>query len=106
MGITLSHSAQTPKPDRNHQLELDPESRYIATFSTHVGLYCYKRLIFGLNTAAEAFQHTVQEVIAGIPGARNVPGDIICFGSNQAGRDRTLDATLHRLHSSELTVHV
>ena len=88
-----------------HQLELDPESIYITTFSTHVCLYRYKRLIFGLNSAAEVFQHTVQEVIAGIPGARNVPGDINCFGSNQAGRDRTLDATLHRLHSSELTVN-
>ena len=26
-----------------HQLELDPESRYITTFSTHIGLHRYKR---------------------------------------------------------------
>ena len=30
-----------------HQLELDEESRYITTFSTHVGLRRYKRLLFG-----------------------------------------------------------
>ena len=95
------------KTDRRsgyHQLELDPESRYITTFSTHVVLYRYKRRLFGLNSAAEVFQHTIREVIAGIPGAKNVSGDIICFGSNQAGHDRTLDAPLHRLHSSGLTV--
>ena len=51
------------KTDRRsgyHQLELDPESRYITTFSTHVGLYRYKRLIFGQNSAAEVSQRTIQ----------------------------------------------
>ena len=88
-----------------HRTELDPESRYVTTFSIHVGLYRYRRLIFGLNSAAEVFQRTIQEVIAGIPGARNVSDDIVCFGSNQAEHDRALDATLHRLHSSGLTVN-
>jgi hypothetical protein len=39
-----------------HQLELEPESRYITTFSTHVGLRRYKRLMFGINAASEIFQ--------------------------------------------------
>ena len=30
-----------------HQLELEPESRYVTTFSTHEGLYRYKRLNYG-----------------------------------------------------------
>ena len=68
-------------------------------------MYRYKKLVFGLDSAAEVFQHTVQEVIAGIPGARNVSDDVICLGSNQAELDRALDTTLHRLHSSELTVN-
>ena len=58
----------------------------------------------GLTYAAEVFQHTIQEVTAGNHGARNVSNDIICFGSNQAEHNRALDATLHRLHSSGLTV--
>ena len=39
-----------------HQFELSPESRNITTFSTHVGLRRYKRLLFGINSAAEIFQ--------------------------------------------------
>ena len=34
-----------------HQLELDERSRYMTTFSTHVGLYQYKRLNYGMNAA-------------------------------------------------------
>ena len=36
-----------------HQLELEPESRNITTFSTHIGLRRYKRLMFGINAASE-----------------------------------------------------
>jgi hypothetical protein len=32
-----------------HQLELHEDSRYITTFSTHIGLYRYKRLNFGIS---------------------------------------------------------
>ena len=42
-----------------HQLMLKQECRYITTFSTHVGLYSYERLNFGINSAAEVFQHTI-----------------------------------------------
>ncbi|XP_054745936.1 uncharacterized protein K02A2.6-like [Anastrepha obliqua] len=34
-----------------HQLELDEESREITTFITHKGLFRYKRLMFGINSA-------------------------------------------------------
>ena len=32
-----------------HQLELHPDSRHITTFSTHTGLFRYKRLRFGIK---------------------------------------------------------
>jgi hypothetical protein len=35
-----------------HQLELDPSSRYITTFSMHSGLFRYKRLNFGISSAS------------------------------------------------------
>ena len=36
-----------------HQLELDLSARNISTFSTHIGLYIYKRLNYGTRSAAE-----------------------------------------------------
>lgn len=44
-----------------HQIELEEQSRYITTFTTHVGLRRYKRLNFGISSAAEIFQETVSE---------------------------------------------
>ena len=55
-----------------HQLELAPESRHITTFSTHVGLRRYKRLMFGINAASEIFQNAVEEMLTGLPGCRNI----------------------------------
>jgi hypothetical protein len=88
-----------------HQLDLHPDSRYITTFATHRGLYRYKRLIFGVNAAAEIFQHTIQSVISEIEGARNVSDDIIVFGKTKEQHDRALNQTLEKLHSSGLTIN-
>jgi hypothetical protein len=67
-----------------HQLELAPESLYITTFSTHKGLRRYTRLPFGVTSAAEVFQATIQQILEGIPGARNISDDIIIYGSDQS----------------------
>ncbi|CAB4028117.1 Hypothetical predicted protein [Paramuricea clavata] len=50
-----------------HQLEVDEASRYITTFSAHVGLFRYKRLNYGTNAAAEIFQYTLQTHAASRP---------------------------------------
>ena len=80
-----------------HQLELDESSRYITTFSTHVGLRRYKRLLFGVNAASEIFQNTLASILADIPGVRNLSDDIIVYGATQEDHDRALRATLQRL---------
>ena len=55
-----------------HQLELDPESRYITTFTTHLGLRRYKRLNFGISSAAEVFQNAIQTALSGLTGVCNM----------------------------------
>ncbi|CAB4024520.1 Hypothetical predicted protein [Paramuricea clavata] len=62
-----------------HQLELDPKSRHITTFSTHIGLYRYKRLNYGTNSAAEIFQYTLQTQLQGLIGVKNVADDQLSF---------------------------
>lgn len=49
-----------------HQLELNPESRQITTFVKHKGLYRYKRLLFGVSSASEQYQHEISTALAGI----------------------------------------
>ena len=43
-----------------HQIELEQQSRTITTFITHKGLYRYKRLMFGISSAPELYQYTIQ----------------------------------------------
>ena len=89
-----------------HQLVLHPSSRYITTFSTHVGLYQYKRLSFGINAAAEVFQHEIQTVIEGVPGVINISDDIAVFGVDQASHDKALKSVLERLRNAGLTANL
>ncbi|XP_046858634.1 uncharacterized protein K02A2.6-like [Xenia sp. Carnegie-2017] len=88
-----------------HQLELCPAFHSITTFSTHYGLYRYKRLNYGTNSAAELFQHKLQETLLGIKGVKNIADDIIVFGSNRADHDRALDEVLTRLQDHNLTLN-
>ena len=66
-----------------HRLELSEDSRNITIFTTHVGLRRYKRLSFGVSSAAEIFQNTLSNVLEGLDGVRNISDDIIVFGRNQ-----------------------
>ena len=71
-----------------HQLELAPESRFVTTFSTHVGLKRYKRLPFGINAASEIFQESIKELLTGLPGYKNISDDIIVFGKGKDEHDK------------------
>ena len=63
-----------------HQIVLHPDSRYITTFSTHIGLRRFKRLNFGISSAAEIFQNIIREVINDIGGCVNISDDILIYG--------------------------
>jgi hypothetical protein len=88
-----------------HQLELDEESRFITTFSTHVGLWRYKRLFFGVNSAAEVFQNAIRQTLAGLEGAINVSDDILVWGRSMEEHDRRLKAVLSRLDQVNITLN-
>lgn len=95
-----------------HQLMLAEESRYITTFSTHDGLWRYKRLNFGISSASEVFQNVVENVIEGIDGSFNMSDDIFVFGKGKtdeeayAEHDKSLDQVLKRLDENGLTANL
>ena len=88
-----------------HQIELDPDSRGITTFTTHQGLWRYKRLMFGISSAPEAYQSIIQQSLHGCPGVRNISDDIIVYGKNQAEHDQNLEAVLQRIKDKGLTLN-
>ncbi|GFN97815.1 Zinc knuckle domain containing protein [Plakobranchus ocellatus] len=60
------------------------KSKYITTFSTHIGIFQYNRLHFDINSASEIFQHQVAYLIQGIQ-AKNYSDDIIVYGKSETG---------------------
>lgn len=60
---------------------------------------------FGICSAAEIFQNVIEQVIQGIPGARNISDNIIIFGSNKAEHDSNLHRVLERLREKGLKLN-
>lgn len=88
-----------------HQIELHPDSRYITTFSTHLGLHRYKRLNFGVNAASEKFQQIIEQVLEGLEGVRNLSDDIIIASANNKLHEKHVRACLQRLMDRGLTAN-
>lgn len=91
--------------DGYHQLVLHEDSRHITTFATHIGLYRYNPSNFGINAAAELFQNTVRQVLAGIPGVINISDDILVYGKTDQQHNDLLEAVLRRLRDCGLTLN-
>ena len=88
-----------------HQLELSQESCQITTFVTHKGLYRYKRLLFGVSSASELYQHEISTALAGIEGVDNISDDIIVHGPDQKIHNQRLLKTMERLRQHGLTLN-
>ena len=64
-----------------NQYSLAPgESRNITSFRTHRGIKRFKRLHFGINTAAEIFQQENEKTFGDIENVRVIYDDFIIFG--------------------------
>ena len=87
-----------------YQIELEQEPRTITTFITHKGLYRYKRLMFGISSAPELYQHTIQQALAGCEGAYNIHDDIIIHGRTVEEHDSQLRKTMECIREKGLTL--
>ncbi|KAJ8038504.1 hypothetical protein HOLleu_15949 [Holothuria leucospilota] len=88
-----------------HQIELDKDSRYLTVFSTHAGLFQFKRLNFGVNSGAEQFQNLIQSALAGLPGVINISDDILIYATGQEEMYNRLAACMQRLREKNLTLN-
>ena len=89
-----------------HQLELSPKSSQITTFVTHQGLYRYKRLLFGVSSASDQYQHEISAALSGIEGVDNISDDIIVHSPDQTTHEQRLHKTMEHLRQHGLTLNV
>ena len=87
------------------QCELEPGSRDVTAFVTHMGLFRMKRLRMGVVTSApECFQYTIQKVLNGLAGVLNMADDIVVFGRDAQGHQEQLLKVMDRLLECGLTL--
>ena len=80
-----------------HQLELEEECRHITTFISPMGLMRYKRLMFGLSSAPETFQKTIEFIARGLKGVLIYIDDMIIFGRDESEHKENLRNLLEML---------
>ena len=61
------------------QIPLAKKSRYLTTFATPFGQYCFNKMPFGVSSAPEHFQKRMSQVLSGIDGALCLIDDVLVF---------------------------
>ena len=69
------------------------------------GLYRFKRLSFGVNSAAEIFQESIRQALNDLNGVFNFSDDILVYGQNKADHDSNLKNVFQRLREKNLTLN-
>ena len=77
---------------------LDPEDRKYTTINTHLGLFQYQRLPFGIASALAIFQNQMEKILQGIPKAVCYLDDVLITGKDDSEHLATLEKVLDRLH--------
>lgn len=91
--------------DAYHQIELHESSRYITTFITHLGMFRYTRLMFGICSASEYFQRTVEQILSNCPNTFNFQDDIFIHGRTKEEHDASLLKVLETLEAYNVVLN-
>ena len=84
------------------QLVLNKASRNITTITTHIGLFRYTRLCFGICSAAEIFAEEIRLLIEDVEGALNIADDILLHAETREKLKEILLDVLMRLENAGL----
>ena len=79
-----------------HQLLLHPESRAVVTFSTQLGNYQLKRLVFGAETSQDLFDYMMYGIFGYTPRCLNQSDDILIGGTTMEEHNKTFEAVFQR----------
>ena len=85
---------------------LDEESSYLTTFNTPFSRYRFHRLAFGLNSAAEVFQRTMERVFGDIPNVHVFYDDLIVAGKDEEEHNAALQKLLNRAEEENVKFNI
>ena len=87
------------------QLVLNKASRNLTTITTHIGLFRYTWLCFGICSAAEIFAEEIRLLIEDVEGALNIADDILLHAETREKLKEILLDVLMRLEHAGLTAN-
>jgi len=87
------------------QVPLAKNSRYLTTFITPFGRYCFNKLPFGISSAPEFFQKQMSQILEGLPGVLCHLDHILVFGGDISEHDARLQAVLLRIRAAGITLN-
>jgi hypothetical protein len=68
------------------------------------GVFCYKRLPFGLSPAPEVFHRVLADVLRDLLGVLHYVDDILVYGLTRAEHDARLQVVMKRLHAAGFAI--
>ena len=87
------------------QIPLDEESSYLTTYNTPFRRYRYLRMPFGISSASEIWQRSMEEEFGDIEGAEIIVDDLVVWGRNDEEHDKRLEQVLERALKSGLKLN-
>ena len=87
------------------QIKLSERSRFLTTFITPWGRYCFNVLPFGISSGSEKFQKCMSQILEGLDGVQCNIDDVLIYGRTQEEHDQRLEATLQRLSNANVTLN-
>lgn len=86
------------------QLIVSERTKQLLVVNTHLGLFAFKRLPFGVKPAASIFQQVMDQVLAGLSNVETFIDDILIWAEDDRSLADKVDRVLQRL--SEFNVKV
>ena len=86
------------------QMEVTAESQPYLTINTHMGLFCYQCLPFGIATAPAIWQKAMSIVLQGCKGVIYYIDDILVTGKTRAEHEENLRHVFQRLEQFGLHI--
>lgn len=89
-----------------YQIGLTERAKLISAFTTHLGLFQYKVMPFGMINAPATFQRIINHTIQGLKDVESYLDDIIIFSDSWNVHLASLEKLLGRLASTGFTINL